>query len=63
MKFFCNLLTVSVNKCGGSCNTIDYAYVPVCVSNKIKSLNIKVLNSMSEINDTRFTHASCEYKF
>ena len=32
--------TVNFNKCGGSCNTIDYPYVYVCVLNKAKCKNI-----------------------
>ena len=45
--------TVSVNKCGGSCNTIDgpHAYIP----NKVKNMNVKVFNLVSRVNETRFT--------
>ena len=28
--------TVSINKCGGSCNTLDDPYTRVCVLNKVK---------------------------
>ena len=31
-----NPVTVSVNKCGGSCNNIDDPYACVCVLNKVK---------------------------
>ena len=34
--------TVSVNKCGGSCNTIDNP-------NKIKNVNVKVINLWSRV--------------
>ena len=27
---------VSINKCGGRCNTIDDPYASVCISNKVK---------------------------
>ena len=46
--------TVSVSKCGGSCNTIDDPYARVCVPNKVKNMNVKVLISMSGVNETRF---------
>ena len=36
--------TVCFQKCGGSCNTIDYPYVQVCVPNKVKNMNVKVFN-------------------
>ena len=32
--------TVGVNKCVGTCNTIDDPYVRVCVSIKVKSISI-----------------------
>ena len=41
------LFTVSVNKCGGSCNTIDNSCSRVCVPNKIKNMNVKGYNLMS----------------
>ena len=34
--------TVSVNKCGESCNTIDDPYARVCARNKVKNINVKV---------------------
>ena len=47
-------LTVSVNKCGGSCNTIDDPCARVCAPNKVKNMNVKVFNLMSRINETKF---------
>ena len=32
--------TVSVDKCGRSCNTIDDPYPRVCVSNKVENINV-----------------------
>ena len=46
--------TVSVNKYRGSSNTIDNSYGPVCVLNKVKYMNEKVFNLMSEVNEIRF---------
>ena len=57
--------TVSVNKSGRSCNTINDPYAPVCVSNKVKNINAKVFKLMSVVNETKFLvhHESCEYKW
>ena len=46
--------TVSVNRCRGSCNTVDNPYARVCVPNKVKNINVKVFNLMSGVNETRF---------
>ena len=56
--------TVSINKCRGSCNTIDDPYTQIRVSNKIKNVNIKVFNFTSVVNGARFLvqHESCECK-
>ena len=32
------LFTVSVNKYGGSCNTIDHPYARACVPNNVKNM-------------------------
>ena len=46
--------TVSVNKYRGSSSTIDNSYGRVCVPNKVKYMNEKVFNLMSEVNEIRF---------
>ena len=53
---------VSVNKCAGSCNSINDPRVQVSVSNKVKNMNAKIFNLMSGVNETRFVvqHESCE---
>ena len=40
--------------CVGSCNTIDEPYSRVCIPNKVKNLNMKVLDLMSRVNEIRF---------
>ena len=57
-------VTVTVNKCGESCNTIDDVYSRGCVPNKIKNMNVKIFNLMSGLNETNFLvqHESCECK-
>ena len=56
--------SLSVNKCGGSCNTIDDVYARVCVPNKVKNMSLKVFNLISGVNETRFLvqHESSECK-
>ena len=44
---------VQVNKCSGSCNTLDNLIEKLCVSNAIKGLNIKVYNFLTMLNETR----------
>ena len=46
--------TVSINKSGGSCNSINDLYPRVFVSNKEKKMNLKVFNLMSGVNETIF---------
>ena len=41
---------VLVNKCSGSCNTLDD---PMCVPNIIKRVNMKVYNFLMRLNETR----------
>ena len=57
-------ITFTVNKCGGSCNNIDDPYAWVCVPNKSKTINIKIFNVMSRINETKFIdrHELCQSK-
>ena len=40
---------VFVNKCSGSCNTLDNPMAKLCVSNIIKRINIKVYNFLMRL--------------
>ena len=55
--------TVQVNKCSGSCNTLDNLIETLCVPNVIKGLNIKVYNFLAMLNEIRnvLWHESCKY--
>ena len=44
---------VRVNKCSGSCNTLDNPIEKLCVPNVIKGLNMKVYNFLTMLNETR----------
>ena len=45
--------TIKINKCKGSCNTINDPYAKLCVPDTIKNINVKVFNLMSRTNETR----------
>ena len=51
-----------VNKCSGSCNTLDYPIAKMCVPNIIKRVNMKVYNFLMRLNETRnvLWHESCK---
>ena len=51
-----------VNKCSGSCNTLDDPMARICVPNIIKNVNIKVYNFLMRFNETRnvLWHESCK---
>ena len=44
---------VLVNKCSGSCNTLDDPMAKMCVPNIIKRINMKVYNFLIRLNETR----------
>ena len=50
-----------INKCKGSCNTINDSYAKLCVSDTIKNKNVKVFNLMSRTNEARHIkwHKTC----
>ena len=43
--------SITINKCKGSCNTINYSYANLCVPDTIKKINVKVFNLMSITNE------------
>ena len=42
-----------VNKCSGSCNTLDDPMARLCVPNIIKNVNMKAYNFLMRLNETR----------
>ena len=44
---------VQVNKCSGSCNTLEDPMARLCVPNIIKNVNMKVYNFLMRLNETR----------
>ena len=56
------LYNVLVNKCSGSCNTLDDPMAKMCTPNIIKNVNMKVYNFLMRLNETRnvLWHESCK---
>ena len=44
---------VLVNKCSGSCNTLDYRMSKICIPNVIKRVNMQVYNFLMRLNEIR----------
>ena len=42
--------SIKINRCKGSCNTINDPYAKICVPDQIKNTNVKVFNLMSRTN-------------
>ena len=53
---------VLVNKCSGSCNTLDNPMSKICVPKIIKNVNMQVYNFLMRLNETRnvLWHESCK---
>ena len=56
------LYNVLVNKCSGSCDTLDNPMSKICVPKIIKNVNMKVYNFLMRLNETRnvLWHESCK---
>ena len=54
--------SIKINKCKGSCNTINDPSAKICVPDNIKNTNVKVFNLMSKTNETRHIkwHKTCK---
>ena len=56
--------TVSLDRCVGSCNTINDFSNKVCVLNKTEDLNLSLFNMITGINQSKILtkHVSCKCK-
>ena len=54
--------SIKINRCKGSCNTINESYAKICVPDQINDTNVKVFNLMSRTNETRHIkrHKTCK---
>ena len=66
-EFHYYAFTVKLDKCVGSCNTVNDLSNKVCVPNKMEDLNIGMFNMMIGINElktlTRHISYECKCKF
>ena len=53
--------SIKINKCTGSCNSINNPYAKICFPDTVKDLNVRVFNLMSRTNETRHIkwHETC----
>ena len=63
-EFNYNPISVKLDRCIGSCNTLNDLSNKVCVTNKAEDLNLSVLNMITGINNSKTLtkHISCEFK-
>ena len=57
-------ISVKVDRCVGSCNTLNALSSKVCVSNKTEDLNLSVFIKIRGMNESKTlsNHISCECK-
>ena len=55
---------IAVSKCSGSSNTINNTFDKICVAKDVKNMNVRVINLLSRVNETRFVewHNNCVCK-
>ena len=56
--------SIKINRCRGSCNTINDPYAKICVPDQVKDTNVKIFKLMSRTNETRHIkwHKTCKCK-
>ena len=54
--------SIKVNKCGGSCNSVNDPFPKLCVPDITKNINVKVFNLIARINKARqiVWHETCK---
>ena len=54
--------SIKVNKCSDNCNDTSDPYAKICIPDIVKSLNVKVFNLMTLINETKHIkwHETCK---
>ena len=55
---------VKLDKCVGSCNTLNDLSKKICVPNNTEDWNLSVFNKLTEINESKTlkNHISCQCK-
>ena len=54
---------IKINRCKGSCNTINDPYAKICAPDQNKNKNVKVFNLLSRTNETRRIKWHKNYKW
>ena len=56
--------SVKINKCSGTCNSINDLYTKIYIPDVVKNIDLKLFNLMSRTNETRYTklHKTCKCK-
>ena len=64
-KFHSCPFSVKLNKCVGSCNTLNDLSNRVCIPNKKEDLNLSLFRMITGINESKTStkHLSCEFKY
>ena len=44
---------ISINRCGGSCNSLEHPFARIGVPNKIEEVNLKIFNLIKDIKNQR----------
>ena len=44
---------INLNRCNGSCNTLDKPSSRMCIANKTKDINLNVFNMITKINESK----------
>ena len=57
-------LTIKLDKCVRSCNTLNDLSIKLCIPNKPKYLNLKLFNIITRTNESKILtrHISCKCK-
>ena len=55
---------IGLDKCNGSCNSVDDLSTKICVPNKTKNMTVRVLNMITNENEAKamIKHISCGFK-
>ena len=53
---------ISIEKCSGSCNSFDNLSTKICIPSKIKDINVKIFNMVTNNNEAMVKYISCDCK-
>ena len=58
------LYSIKINKCSGSCNSINDLYAKLCVPDDVKNIDVKICDLLSRTNEKRHIkwHETCKCK-